>query len=77
MKPKITMLFSVALLTAPAQSFAADFPKSGQAEYDTYYVFENQMTIDADLLREASTISPASLATSKVKGRFTTCPCAA
>jgi hypothetical protein len=46
MKPEITILFSVAFLTASAQSLAADFPKSGEAEYDTYYVFENLMTID-------------------------------
>jgi hypothetical protein len=46
MKPKIIILFSIGFLSASAQSLAADFPKSGEAEYDTYYVFENLMSID-------------------------------
>ena len=41
MKIKIGMVLSAVSLMASAQSNAADFPKQGEAEYDTYYVFEN------------------------------------
>ena len=47
MKLETGVLFAAAYLMIAAQSLAADFPKSGESEYDTYYVFENLMTIDA------------------------------
>ena len=46
MKFEIGALVAVASLMVSVQSTAADFPKSGEAEYDTYYVFENLVTID-------------------------------
>ena len=40
MKLILTASTAAALLAAAISADAADFPKIGSAEYDTYYVFE-------------------------------------
>ena len=47
MKLRIVFLFVIAPLIASVPASAAEFPKSGEAEYDTYYVFENLVTMDS------------------------------
>jgi hypothetical protein len=40
---------AVALVLATASAGAADFPKTGNAEYDTYYVFNTVAKIDTEI----------------------------
>ena len=46
MNLRIGLLCAAASLMAAGQSIAGDFPKSGEAEYDTYYVFNHVATLD-------------------------------
>jgi hypothetical protein len=47
MKLRTVFLLATLSLTTPVAALAADFPKSGEAEYDTYYVFETVATMDS------------------------------
>ena len=40
---------AAALLATALSADAADFPKTGSAEYDTYYVFETVATIATEV----------------------------
>jgi hypothetical protein len=55
MKMQIAATFFGLIVAVSAQSFAADFPKSGAAEYDTYYVFEKVATMDSGVGTSAIT----------------------
>ena len=48
-----------ALMLAAAAADAADFPKTGEAEYDTYYVFNTVAKIDAEVGTGADRLRPA------------------
>jgi hypothetical protein len=47
MKLRMAFLLATLPLITSVPAIAADFPKSGEAEYDTYYVFENLVTMDS------------------------------
>jgi hypothetical protein len=47
MKLRMAFLLVMLPLVASVPVIAAEFPKSGEAEYDTYYVFENLVTMDS------------------------------
>ena len=48
MKLRIAFLFTaLPLMMTSISVLGADFPKSGEAEYDTYYVFKNLVTMDS------------------------------
>lgn len=47
MKLRTAFLVATLSLTTSVAAIAADFPKSGEAEYDTYYVFETVATMDS------------------------------
>jgi hypothetical protein len=42
MSPALTLLVYSTMILGSVQVLAADFPKTGNAEYDTYYVFRRQ-----------------------------------
>jgi hypothetical protein len=47
MKLRMAFLLATLPLITSVPAIAADYPKSGEAEYDTYYVFENLVTMDS------------------------------
>ena len=47
MKLRMAFLLAILPLMTFVPAVAAEFPKSGEAEYDTYYVFENLVTMDS------------------------------
>ena len=49
MKLNLTASTAAALLASAISADAADFPKTGSAEYDTYYVFETVATINTEV----------------------------
>src|SRR5262245_27397955 len=49
MKLVLTTATAVMFVGTVLSANAADFPKTGSAEYDTYYVFETVATIDTEV----------------------------
>lgn len=74
-----SLLASMALVFAfwTAEAAAAEFPKTGEAEYDTYYVYKTAAKIDSGagmgLIVDVTGITRMS----KAKARSMTCRCAA
>jgi hypothetical protein len=69
-----SMLASMAVvLTFCAAPAAAEFPKTGSAEYDTYYVDNTLAKSIAEPVREQSLTPLESPGMSKEKARSTTC----
>jgi hypothetical protein len=66
MKIQMIAIFFGFIAAISAPSFAADFPKSGAAEYDTYYVSENVATMDSGV--GTSAIAEFTGITRNVKG---------
>ena len=68
---------AVVLTFCASAAAAAEFPKTGSAEFDTYYVENTVAKIDSGAARGQSLTAPESIATSKETARSTTCQFAA